>query len=210
MVAGDFADWFGRRTTIILGCFVFIVGVVLQVVSTGLGLMVAGRLVAGLGVGFVSATIIMYMSEIAPKKVRGAIVSGYQFAITIGLLLASCVVYATQNRLDTGSYRIPIAVQFAWALILAIGLFSLPESPRYFVKKGDLVSATRALERLRDQPAGSEEVQAELTEIIANHEYEVRHLTHPSKKRANHFTIDVRDSSERILFVVGQLLPWLP
>jgi len=172
--------------------------------------MVAGRLVAGLGVGFVSATIIMYMSEIAPKKVRGAIVSGYQFAITIGLLLASCVVYATQNRLDTGSYRIPIAVQFAWALILAIGLFLLPESPRYFVKKGDLVSATRALERLRDQPAGSEAVQAELTEIIANHEYEVRHLTHPSKKRANHFTLDVRDSSERIPFVVGQLLPWFP
>ena len=46
--------------------------------------------------------------------------------------------YATQNRLDTGSYRIPIAIQFLWAIIVATGLFFLPESPRYFVKKGKL------------------------------------------------------------------------
>lgn len=75
----------------------------------------AGRLVSGFGVGFVSAIIILYMSEVAPRKVRGAIVSGYQFCITIGILLASCVCYATQNRNDTGSYRIPIAIQFLWA-----------------------------------------------------------------------------------------------
>ena len=62
------------------------------------------------------------MSEIAPRKVRGAIVAGYQFCITIGLLLASCVVYATQDRADSGSYRIPIAIQFLWALILGTGI----------------------------------------------------------------------------------------
>ena len=71
------------------------------------------------------------MSEIAPRKVRGAVVAGYQSCITIGILLANCVVYATQNRRDTGSYRIPIAVQFLWAIILAGGLALLPESPRY-------------------------------------------------------------------------------
>jgi MFS family permease len=80
------ADWFGRRFTIIAGCVVFIVGVILQTASSSLGLLVAGRVIAGFGVGFVSAVIIMYMSEIAPRKVRGAIVSGYQFCITIGLL----------------------------------------------------------------------------------------------------------------------------
>ena len=58
------------------------------------------------------------MSEVAPRKVRGAIVSGYQFCITLGLLLAACVVYGTQNRRDSGSYRIPIAIQLAWALVL--------------------------------------------------------------------------------------------
>jgi MFS family permease len=76
IVAGDLADWFGRRTTIILGCIVYGIGCILQTASTSLGLLVAGRLIAGFGVGFVSAIIILYMSEIAPKAVRGAIVSG--------------------------------------------------------------------------------------------------------------------------------------
>jgi sugar porter (SP) family MFS transporter len=173
LFAGDLADWFGRRTTIIAGCIIFIIGVILQTASTGLGLLVAGRLVAGVGVGFVSAIIILYMSEIAPKKVRGALVSGYQFCITIGIFLASCVDYGTQNRLDTGSYRIPMAIQMAWALILGIGLFLLPESPRYYVKKGNLEQATHVLTRLRGEPEGSEYIQQELAEIVANHEYEM-------------------------------------
>lgn len=78
------------------------------------------------------------MSEIAPRKVRGAIVSGYQFCVTIGLMLASCVTYATESRTDSSAYRIPIAIQLLWAIILAVGLFCLPESPRFFVKKGKL------------------------------------------------------------------------
>ncbi|CZT49004.1 probable high-affinity glucose transporter RGT2 [Rhynchosporium secalis] len=173
IIAGDSADWIGRRLTVIAGCFIYGIGCILQTIATSLGLLVAGRLIAGFGVGFVSAIIILYMSEIAPKKVRGAIVSGYQFAITIGLLLASCVDYATQDRTDSGSYRIPVGLQLAWALVLAGGLFWLPESPRFFVMKGRLDDAARVLERLRDQPAGSELVQAELTEIIANYEYEM-------------------------------------
>jgi len=174
LIAGDLADFFGRRTTVILGCLVFIIGVILQTASTALGLLVAGRLIAGFGVGFVSAIIILYMSEVAPRKVRGAIVSGYQFCITIGLLLASCVDYGTQNRTDTGSYRIPIAIQMAWALILGTGLFLLPESPRYFVKKGKVDKAIAVLARLRGQPADSEYIQQEISEIIANHEYELK------------------------------------
>jgi len=173
LIAGDLADWFGRRTTVILGCMVFIVGVILQTASASLGLIVAGRLVAGFGVGFVSAVIILYMSEIAPRKVRGAIVSGYQFCVCLGLLLASCINYGTQNRTDSGSYRIPIGLQMAWALILAIGLFFLPESPRYFVKKGQLDQAAVALARSRDQPIDSAYIQDELTEIVANHEHEM-------------------------------------
>lgn len=172
IIAGDLADFFGRRFTIILGCVVFIVGVVLQTASHGLGLLVAGRLIAGFGVGFVSAIIILYMSEIAPRKVRGAIVSGYQFCITIGLLLAACVTYGTQNYETSASYRIPIAIQMLWALILGTGLFFLPESPRYFVKKGKIEQARVALGRVRGQPTTSEFVETELSEIIANAEYE--------------------------------------
>ncbi|KAJ5166272.1 Major facilitator-type transporter ecdD [Penicillium canariense] len=173
LIAGDLADWFGRRTTVISGCFVFIIGVILQTASSSLGLLVAGRLIAGFGVGFVSAVIILYMSEIAPRKVRGAIVSGYQFCITIGLMLASCVDYATEHRTDSGSYRIPIALQMLWALILGTGLFFLPESPRYFIRKGNKEQAREVLARIRGQPADSEYIEMELNEIDANFQYEM-------------------------------------
>lgn len=107
-----------------------------------------------------------------PKKVRGALVAGYQFCITIGLLIAACVVYGTRNDANTGQYRIPIGIQFAWALILGGGLFFLPDSPRYYVKRGNIEAARSALCRLRGQPADSEYIQAEVSEIIANEEYE--------------------------------------
>jgi MFS family permease len=173
LLAGDLADWFGRRTTIISGCGIFIIGVVLQTAASSLGLLVAGRLIAGFGIGFVSAIIVLYMSEIAPRKVRGAIVSGYQFCITIGLMLASCVDYGTQNRTDTGAYRIPIALQMLWAIILAIGLFLLPESPRFYIRKGQMDKARTALARIRGQPEDSEYVELELNEIDANNQYEL-------------------------------------
>ncbi|RCI16786.1 hypothetical protein L249_2547 [Ophiocordyceps polyrhachis-furcata BCC 54312] len=175
LIAGDVADRIGRKWTVIMGCCIYMVGVAVQMVTSrtnALSPMVAGRLIAGLGVGFESAVVILYMSEICPRKVRGALVSGYQFCITIGILLASCVVYATQNIDSTASYRIPIALQFPWALILAGGLFFMPDSPRYFVKKGKLRQAADALARVRAQPESSEYVQAELAEIVANEEYE--------------------------------------
>lgn len=173
LMAGDIADRFGRRTTVIIGCLIFMVGAALQTATNGLALIVAGRLVSGFGVGFVSAVIILYMSEIAPRKIRGAIVSGYQFCICIGLLLASCVNYGTQDMDSTASYRIPIGIQLFWATVLAVGLFCLPESPRFFVKRGELDRAAKALASVRDQPVDSDYIKDELSEIIANHEYEM-------------------------------------
>ncbi|KAG9253710.1 general substrate transporter [Emericellopsis atlantica] len=175
VIAGDVAEWIGRKWTVILGCFIYMIGVVVQMITSpdqALGPIVAGRLIAGLGVGFESAIVILYMSEICPRKVRGALVAGYQFCITIGIMLASIVVYGTQDRTDTGSYRIPIAIQFPWALILGGGLLFLPDSPRYFVKKGKIAKAKNSLARVRGQPEDSIYVQSELSEIIANEEYE--------------------------------------
>lgn len=87
-------------------------------------------------------------------------------------MLAACIVYGTENRLDTGAYRIPIAIQFPWALILGGGLLFLPDSPRFFVKQGRVEDAAKALARLRGQPKDSEYIRSELTEIVANEEYE--------------------------------------
>lgn len=66
IIAGDIADFIGRRITIIAGCFIFTIGCILETASTTLGVMVAGRLICGFGVGFISAIVILYMSVSTP------------------------------------------------------------------------------------------------------------------------------------------------
>jgi SP family sugar:H+ symporter-like MFS transporter len=171
--AAPFGDKLGRRKGLLASCVVFIFGVILQTASTSLPLFIAGRFFAGFGVGLVSALIPLYQSETAPKWIRGVIVGAYQLAITIGLLLAAVIDNATATRQDTGSYRIPIAVQFAWALILIVGLIFLPETPRYLIKRGQHDKAAQSLGRLRRLPVDSPYILDELAEIQANHEYEL-------------------------------------
>ncbi|CAI7605608.1 unnamed protein product [Penicillium palitans] len=172
--AAPIADKLGRRWGMIVESVVFVFGVILQTISTSIPLFVAGRFFAGLGVGLLSATIPLYQSETAPKWIRGTIVGAYQLAITIGLLLAAIVNNATKDRDDTGCYRIPIAVQFAWAIILVVGMLVLPETPRFLIKQDRYEEATKALARLRRMDVNDPAVVAELAEIQANHEYEMR------------------------------------
>lgn len=172
LFGGEIAERIGRRLTIIISCFIFACGVAGQVASVSVAGLVMGRLVAGLGVGGVSVTVILYVSEISPKRIRGMLVSIYQFAITIGLLVASGATQGTSNKSDPSSYRISIAIQIIWAVALGVGLFFLPESPRYYVKINRLDRAAQALSSVRGQPAESEYIQAELAEVKANFEYE--------------------------------------
>lgn len=176
LFAGFLPDWLGRRATIISGCAVFSIGVVLQVASSTVAVLVVRRLITGIGVGFVSTVVILYMSEVAPKAVRGAIVFGYQFCITIGLLLAAVVDNSTMKRMDSGSYRIAMAIQWAWALILGTGLFFLPESPRWYVKRGRLDDAARSLSTLRGQHVKSAFVKDELAELEANFKHDSKQM----------------------------------
>ncbi|KAJ5555774.1 hypothetical protein N7461_004244 [Penicillium sp. DV-2018c] len=171
--AAPIADYFGRRIGMVMDCFVFVFGVILQTASTSIPLFVAGRFFAGLGVGLLSATIPLYQSETAPKWIRGTIVGAYQLAITFGLLLAAIVNNSTKDRPDTGSYRIPIALQFAWAIILVVGMLLLPETPRFLIKKDRYEAATKALSRLRRLDVNDPDLVAELAEIQANHEFEM-------------------------------------
>lgn len=172
LLGGGISERVGRRTTIMLSCLLFAIGVAIQVAALTVGALVAGRFVAGLGVGGVSSTVILYVSEISPRRVRGLLVSVYQWAITIGLLLASGVDQGCKDLDTASSYRIPIGLQFIWAAILACGLFFLPESPRYYVRCGRMDDALRSLERVRGQPGSNIAIQAELAEIKANFEYE--------------------------------------
>lgn len=97
----------------------------------------------------------------------------YQWAITIGLLIAAIVLNATKNRNDSGSYRIPVAVQFAWGIILVIGMLILPETPRFLIKKGNHEKAAKSLAKLRHLAVDHPAIVEELAEIQANHEYEM-------------------------------------
>ncbi|KAJ5081227.1 Major facilitator-type transporter ecdD [Penicillium angulare] len=172
--AAPIADHFGRRLAMILESFVFCFGVILQTASTAIPLFVAGRFFAGLGVGLLSATIPLYQSETAPKWIRGTIVGAYQLAITFGLLLAAIVNNSTKDRNDTGCYRIPVAVQFAWAIILVAGMIILPETPRFLIKKNKPEEAAKALARIRRVDINDSAIVEELAEIQANHEYELQ------------------------------------
>ncbi|OAA44198.1 glucose transporter-like protein [Metarhizium rileyi] len=167
-------DYIGRRLALMASTWVFNLGVALQTASTSIPLFLAGRFFAGLGVGLISALIPLYQSETAPKWIRGAIVGAYQFAITIGLLLAAIVNNATSSRNDSGSYRIPIAVQFAWSLILFGGMIILPESPRYLVRSGKDEKAAKSLALLRRLSPDHPAIRSELEEVKAHHEYEMR------------------------------------
>ncbi|KAK3381843.1 general substrate transporter [Podospora didyma] len=166
-------DNIGRRWGLIVSTWVFNLGVIFQTVATSLPLFLAGRFFAGFGVGLISALIPLYQSETAPKWIRGAIVGAYQFAITIGLLLAAILDNATHLRQDSGSYRIPIAVQFAWAIILIVGMLLLPETPRYLIKSGRMDRAGVSLGKLRRLPKDHPAVLDELAEIKANHDFEM-------------------------------------
>ena len=172
LVCGAVSELIGRRLTIMLSCLLFAIGVAIQIATVTVGGLVGGRFVAGLGVGGVSSTVVLYVSEISPRNVRGLLVSGYQWAITIGLLVSSGVDQGCKELDSRSSYRIPIGLQFIWAAILAAGLFLLPESPRYYVRCGRMDDALRSLERVRGQPRTNPAIQAELAEIEANYEYE--------------------------------------
>jgi len=173
LASAPFGDFFGRRMGLVWACVVFILGIIFQTAATAIPLFTAGRVFAGFGVGLVSALVPLYQSESAPKWIRGTIVSAYQFAITIGIFLAACVNKGTENYTNTGAYRVPVAVQFAWALILIAGMLFLPETPRYLIKRDDMEGAAKSLARLRRLPVDHESIKEEIAEIRANHEFEL-------------------------------------
>jgi MFS transporter, SP family, sugar:H+ symporter len=191
------ADILGRRGGVFLATLVFSTGVALQTGCHQWAAFVIGRVIAGIGVGLVSTLIPMYQSECAPKWIRGAVVSGYQWAITIGLLLASVVNNATKDRDDHSAWRIPTGVQLIWAFILTVGMIWLPESPRFLVKKGRDDAAVKSLCRLTSLSASDPELELELQDIRVSLEEEKAHgeSSYADCFRASHNKIALRTLS---------------
>ncbi|ODQ78537.1 hypothetical protein BABINDRAFT_162744 [Babjeviella inositovora NRRL Y-12698] len=174
LLAPLLSDTVGRKWGIILSTAVaFNIGTIIQIAATGIPLLCVGRAISGFGVGIISAVVPLYQSEASPKWVRGAIISTYQFAITWGLLVSSAVSQGTHNLRSSALYRVPIALQILWSIILVGGMLFLPESPRFYVRKDRIRDAAQALSTLRRVPIDDPGLIEELVEIKATHDYEL-------------------------------------
>ncbi|KAA8569753.1 hypothetical protein EYC84_001336 [Monilinia fructicola] len=143
LAMGPLADKVGRRNCISICCVVFCFGVVTQIaVGSGEWVGIAlGRCVAGLGIGGLSTVVPMYLAEVSPVHIRGALISSYQLFIATGMFVATCINFGTNKYTSTAAYRIPMGLDFIAPMILGIGMVYLPESPRYDWKKGSIENA---------------------------------------------------------------------
>lgn len=137
------ADRLSRRTAIQIGASIFIMGAILQCSSQNIGHLIVGRIVAGVAIGICSAIVPVYQSEIAPKNIRGRVVSLQQWAITWGILIQYFIQYGaaqvdhgpTNPNQGPAAFRIPWGIQIVPAAILLFGLFLFPRSPRWLATK---------------------------------------------------------------------------
>lgn len=158
LVAGVLADKLGRRVTILLAAILFTIGALLEALSPGTVVLVAGRLIVGFGVGVASVAAPLYAAEQAPTRLRGRFVSMYQLAITIGIFIAYLV---DQALINNDMWRVMLGVSAVPAVLLFVVMLPMPDSPRWFVKVGRRDDAIKALEKVRPDV----DANAEITEI---------------------------------------------
>ncbi len=150
-VTGWIADRIGRRATLFTAGIVFFVGALLSALAPSETVLLLARGVVGLGIGLSSVVAPLYISEVAPADVRGALVSLYQFAITVGILGAYIIDYVFSAA---GEWRWMLALGVVPSLILIFGMLAMPESPRYLFKIGRGDRARAVLARM-DTPANA-------------------------------------------------------
>ncbi|KAF1820323.1 general substrate transporter [Dissoconium aciculare CBS 342.82] len=173
LLSAPVADTFGRKICIIFWNIVFIVGMIVQIATETAWYQIAiGRLVAGLGVGGLSVLTPMYMSETAPRQIRGSMVASYQLAITFGILISYIINFGTEAILSPASWRIPIGVGLIWPVLMILGIFFFPESPRWDFRHGNTERATATVARSYGVTQDHWEVKRELREIRLKFEAE--------------------------------------
>ncbi len=142
IAGGPLSDRLGRRPVVLLAAIIFAVGAIAAALAPNVLILIFARFILGLGVGLASLIVPLYIAEIAPPDTRGALVSLNQLMITIGILV-SYIVGVAFTPIEGWRYMFAVAV--IPALILGIGMFTLPESPRWLVKNGKLDKARSVL-----------------------------------------------------------------
>ena len=145
-----------------------------QTAANGIALLVIGRIVAGVCVGIASAIVPVYQAEIAPKEIRGRVVSLQQWAITWGILIQYFVQYgssfidggASNPNQGTWAFRLPWLIQIIPAIFLLGGMFFFPRSPRWLASKDRWEEAITVLAHLHGRgDVNHPKVLAEYQEI---------------------------------------------
>ena len=142
MLAGILADRGGRRLTNIAAGLVFATASLLCAVANSVPTLIAGRFLVGCGIGLTSVGGPMYIAEAAPPRVRGTLVSLFQLAVTIGILLAYI---ADAILAPTAAWRWMLGLAAIPGLLLAVGMLFMPESPRWLVRRGHRADARAVL-----------------------------------------------------------------
>ncbi|XP_021829795.1 polyol transporter 5-like isoform X2 [Prunus avium] len=161
-LAGRTSDWIGRRYTVVLSGAIFSVGAILMSVAPGYAFLMFGRFVAGIGVGYGLMISPVYTAEISPTLSRGFLTSFAEVFVNVGILLGYVSNYAFSKLRAHLAWRSMLGMGALPAIILAIGVLAVPESPRWLVMQGRLGDAKRVLNKTS---ASKEEAQLRLDDI---------------------------------------------
>jgi sugar porter (SP) family MFS transporter len=158
ILGGFLADRLGRKYSIVAGAGLFILGTIIVVISPGLSIFVVGRILIGIAIGIASFIVPMYISEIAPERIRGSLVSLNQLFVTLGILVS----YGVDTFFSaSGAWRLMFASGLVAGVILLVGMSLMPFSPRWLILRHKPNKAKQVLQKVR----GTRDVQKEATEI---------------------------------------------
>ncbi|KAG5593965.1 hypothetical protein H5410_035197 [Solanum commersonii] len=182
LVASPITRNHGRRASIICGGISFFLGAVLNAAAINLGMLLFGRIMLGVGIGFGNQAVPLYLSEMAPAHLRGCLNMMFQLATTLGIFTANMINYGT-SKLHPWGWRLSLGLAAAPAFVMTVGGMLLPETPNSLIEQGNKTKGRRVLERIR----GTENVEAEFEDMVDASEL-ARLVKHPFRnilKRRN-------------------------
>ncbi|KAF5204105.1 Sugar transport protein [Thalictrum thalictroides] len=160
-VASKICSKYGRKRTIFFSSFFCISGVVVTASAAHLPQLIIGRILLGVGVGFGNEAVPLYLSEIAPMRIRGGVNILFQLFVTIGILIANLVNWGSSHVHPFG-WRIALLGGGVPALILFIGSFIIPETPTSLIEREKVEKGRKILQKIRR----TEDVEVEFQQIV--------------------------------------------
>jgi len=157
--SGVLSDIYGRKKVLIFVALFFAVSCTFTALASSSVIFISARLFGGLAVGAASVLSPMYVAEVAPSKNRGTLVAIYQLAIVLGILCSYTINYGLHNV--DNNWRWMFATGIFPSVLFFIGLFFIPESPRWLYKAGRERDSLRVLTRI----GGDSLAKAEILEI---------------------------------------------